>query len=170
VGPEAKILRPRAIIGGEHLTIESSVFIHRHSTIYAIDQRGSQRFKPRIYIGTKCYIGVYATIIAVNEVTIEEYCVLSDYVFISDVAHGLDPLAGPILEQPLESKGPVRLGKGTFVGFRATIMPGVTLGSHCVVGSNSVVTRSFPAYSMLVGSPARCVKKFSVEEKCWKSP
>jgi lipopolysaccharide O-acetyltransferase len=170
VGRKVKILRPRSIIGGKHITIESSVFIHRHSTIFAIEKRGNQRFTPRIFIGSKCYIGVYAMIAAVNEVTIEEYCVLSDYVYISDVAHGLDPLAGPIMEQPLESKGPVRLGKGTFIGYRAAIMPGVSLGCHCVVGSNSIVTHSFPDYSMLIGSPARCVKVYSVEQKCWKSP
>jgi acetyltransferase-like isoleucine patch superfamily enzyme len=72
------------------------------------------------------------------------------------------------MKQPLTSKGPVRIGEGSFLGYRTVVMPGVTLGMHCVVGCNSVVMRSFPAYSMLAGSPARRVKAYSFEQRCWQ--
>jgi len=48
-------------------------------------------------------------------------------------------------------------------------MSGVTLGEHCVVGANSVVTRSFPAGSMVAGCPAKLVKAFSPEAGDWVS-
>lgn len=88
-------------------------------------------------------------------------CVLSEHVYVSDIAHGLDPRGGFIMEQPLESKGPVRIGKNVFIGYGCSILPGVTLGDHCVVGTRSVVTHSFPAYSMIAGSPARVVKQYN---------
>jgi acetyltransferase-like isoleucine patch superfamily enzyme len=46
-------------------------------------------------------------------------------------------------------------------------LPGVTLGAHCIVGTRSVVTRSFPAYSLLVGNPARCVKIYDPASSTW---
>ncbi len=70
---------------------------------------------------------------------------LSEQVYITDLSHGLQPDRGPIMKQPLESKGPVRIGPRCFLGYRTAIMPGVTLGESCVVGANSVVTRSFSA-------------------------
>jgi len=122
---------------------------------------------PQIRIGNGTYIGrhFYATVI--QGILIGKRCVLSDYGYITDCAHGLDPHGDFILHQPLESKGPVEIGDGCFLGFRAVILPGVTLGPHCVVGANAVVTRSFPAYSMVAGAPARAIKTYSTELKQW---
>jgi lipopolysaccharide O-acetyltransferase len=71
------------------------------------------------------------------------------------------------LSQKLTSRGRVQIGRGTFVGYRASIMDGVSLGRHCVVGANSVVTRSFPDGSMLAGCPARRIKFYCPVSKQW---
>jgi acetyltransferase-like isoleucine patch superfamily enzyme len=67
----------------------------------------------------------------------------------------MDPAAGLIMAQPLTGIRPVEIGAGTFLGYRAMVLPGVTLGEHCVVGAGAVVTKSFPAGTRLVGVPAR---------------
>jgi len=112
-------------------------------------------------------IGHYSFFTPAREISIGDGCVLSGHVYISDENHGFDPKAGPILKQPLESKGPVRIGNNCFLGYRVAILPGVTLGEHCVVGANSTVTRSFPAYCMLAGSPAQVIKRYSHELGEW---
>jgi acetyltransferase-like isoleucine patch superfamily enzyme len=71
------------------------------------------------------------------------------------------------MSQPLHSKGPIVIGPDCFLGYRAVIMPGVTLGRHCVVGANAVVTRSFPDFSMVVGSPARLIKRYDPQSREW---
>lgn len=49
---------------------------------------------------------------------------------------------------------PVSIGRGCFIGARAIILKGVTLGDRVVVGAGAVVTRSFPSGSVIGGNPA----------------
>ncbi len=51
--------------------------------------------------------------------------------------------------------GPIRIGRGAFVGARSFILPGVTLSEGCIVGAAAVVTRDVAAFSIVAGNPAR---------------
>lgn len=53
--------------------------------------------------------------------------------------------------------GRIRIGNNCFIGMRATIMPGVELGDHCVVAAGAVVMDSFAANSVIAGNPASYV-------------
>ncbi len=59
---------------------------------------------------------------------------------------------------------PVEIGDLCWIGASAIIMPGVTLGRACVVGANSYVTKSFDDYSVIGGTPAKLIRKLSIEE------
>jgi putative colanic acid biosynthesis acetyltransferase WcaF len=50
---------------------------------------------------------------------------------------------------------PVVIGRGAFLGARAFILPGVTVGERAVIGACSVVTRDVPAGTVVAGNPAR---------------
>lgn len=65
---------------------------------------------------------------------------------------------------PIE-KGEVVIGDDTWIGTNVTIMPNVRLGEFCVVAANSFVNRSFPAFSIIGGSPAKLIREFTDEEK-----
>ncbi len=162
MGPRSYIFRPFAINQPHALQLGERCEILADSYIWTRESGN-----PRVQIGDSTYIGRHFYLTAIGSITIGIRCVLSDYVYITDCAHGLAPHAGFILHQPLESKGHVAIGDGCFVGFRAVILPGVTLGAHCVVGANSVVTRSFPPYSMVAGAPARLIKTYSHDIKQW---
>lgn len=167
IGKGSYIHRPYKLMNPEFLSIGDDTDIHANAYITPLKEYAEIKYNPEIKIGSRVYIGRYAYFVAINSIVIEDGCVLSEYVYITDNAHGLDPDKGPIMKQPLESKGPVHIGCNCFLGFRASVMPGVTLGDHCVVGANSVVTHSFPSYSMVAGSPARLVKVFSGKLKTW---
>jgi len=63
-----------------------------------------------------------------------------------------------IMSQPLESKGPIRIGDGAWLGHAVVILGGVQIGAGAVVGAGSVVTRDIPENAIAGGSPARVIK------------
>jgi acetyltransferase-like isoleucine patch superfamily enzyme len=62
----------------------------------------------------------------------------------------------------MEIWAPVTIGNNVFVGARATILPGVTIGDDVVVAACAVVTKDAPARSVVAGSPARVIR--SIDE------
>ncbi len=76
------------------------------------------------------------------------------------------PNASPAMQliYPIERKSVV-IGNNVWIGTGSLIMPGVTLGDFCVVAANSYVNRSFEAFTIVGGNPAKVIRVFTLEEK-----
>lgn len=162
IGRNSLILFPRRLEGARAISIGKNVIINSHGWIAAIEHYGVQTFHPAIIIGDHVRIGRNVIITAIDIVNIGEGCLFSEQIFISDHAHSAIPGPLPPARQPLVSSGPVKIGRHCFIGIRAVIMSGVTLGDYCVVGANSVVTRSFPAGSVIAGAPAKLLRTLPI--------
>lgn len=57
----------------------------------------------------------------------------------------------------LELAGEIKVGDNVFIGMGALVLPNVTIGSNCIIGANSVVTKSVPDGSIVAGNPARLI-------------
>jgi maltose O-acetyltransferase len=53
--------------------------------------------------------------------------------------------------------GDVVIGDRVWIGYRAIILPGITIGEGAVVGAGSVVTRDVPPFAIIAGNPARII-------------
>ena len=60
---------------------------------------------------------------------------------------------------------PVRIGDGAWVGARATLLPGVTIGAGAIVAAGAVVSSDIPANMVAVGNPARAAKALPPDEE-----
>ena len=54
---------------------------------------------------------------------------------------------------------PIKIGRNCFIGCNAIILKGTELGDGCVVGAGAVVSGKFEPDSVIVGNPARCIRK-----------
>ena len=111
-----------------------------------------------ISIGKGTAVGEGFVISSNNNIRIGDNCLLSYRVSVLDHDHitgrGVDPVRSGI------TKGePIMIGDNTFVGCGSVILRGVSLGKNCVVGANSVVTRSFEDFSAIAGAPAQLIRQ-----------
>lgn len=166
-GRDVRIQRPHRISNPGFIRIGDRTTIGHGALIAPILEYAGVPYSPKIEIGNDVYIGPNLYMACVGRITIGDGTVLSENVFINDSNHGFDPDGGLIMQQKLVHPGDITIGKSCFLGLRTAILPGVVLGNHCVVGINSVVTKSFPAYSMIAGTPATLIKRYSLEEKRW---
>lgn len=66
---------------------------------------------------------------------------------------------------PVKGPRPCRIGDYVYLAYGALVLPGVTIGDHCIVGAGAVVTRDIPAGSIAAGNPARVIRSMTEEEK-----
>lgn len=101
-----------------------------------------------------------------NKLTIGDNVTISGNVFVSNCDHTFDQEYTMALEQPLKYAD-TSIGSESFIGYGAVILAGTHLGKHCIVGANSVVRGKFPDGALIVGNPARLIKRFDSEAGKW---
>lgn len=120
-----------------------------------------------IEISRNVSVGQGLHVISGKKVFIGKDVTISANVFISDVEHEYGDYGTHVMEQPL-TYNEVAIGDCSFIGFGSVIRAGTSLGKHCVVGANSVVSGIFPDGCVIAGAPARVIKKYDFQSKCWE--
>lgn len=110
------------------------------------------------------HVGMSATALVCHQsITIGNYVTIGGNTVIYDTDfHSLDvrQRAG-YADNALAATAPVVIQDGAFIGAHVTILKGVTIGHHAVIGAGSVVSKSVPANQVWAGNPARFVKDLS---------
>lgn len=162
VGKNLFIEGPFYICGADHIKIGDDFSSFARLRLEAFAEHLGQAFHPEICIGNGVSINYDCHIGCIEKISIGNGVLIASNVFITDHFHGtiaaLDAEYPPA-ERVLTSKGPVIIGDNVWIGEGACIMPNVTIGAHCIIGANAVVTKSFPENCVIGGIPARVIKK-----------
>ena len=109
-----------------------------------------------VTIGDYTRIGIHNTII--GPVCIGNHVNLAQGITVTALNHNFEDASKRIDEQGISTK-PVVIGDDVWIGANAVILPGVTIGSHCVVAAGAVVTKDVPNHTLVGGVPAKLIKK-----------
>ena len=108
-----------------------------------------------VIIGDHTRIGLHNTII--GPVDIGNHVNLAQGITVTALNHNFSDTIKRIDEQGV-STNPVTIEDDVWVGANAVILPGVTIGEHCVVAAGAVVTKDVPPHSLVAGVPAKVIK------------
>ena len=157
------------IEGADRICIEDDVYVSEGVEIIALKGQTDNNYDPEIIIGKNTRIHARARITSAGRIIIEDNVLIAPEVFITDHNHGMNPeTKGGYSRQKLIVKS-VSIGDGTWLGQRVCVLPGVSIGKHCIIGAGSVCTHNIPEYCIAVGVPARVIKKWDPHEKQWRS-
>lgn len=115
-----------------------------------------------IHVGNNFYANFDCVILDVCEVRLGVNCFLAPGVHIYTATHPLDPVERA---SGAEFAKPVKIGDNVWIGGRAVINPGVTIGNNVVVASGAVVVKDVPDNVVVGGNPARILKSIEVKEE-----
>ncbi len=123
-------------------------------------EQGVRVIEPQnLEIGDSSYLGYGVRIEARAPVHIGAKTTVGPQTLITTGDHSLTDLA-PISR-------PVWVGDGVFIGARALILGGVTIGDNSVVGAGSIVTRDVASNCVVAGIPARTIRQRVSPAQTW---
>ena len=153
----------------ENVTVHPEAYLE---TTYSFQLfRGTDGGAVRIGRGSSIYLGVMFDLGPHGRVSIGDYCLISWNTVFMDTRRLPEDIVERRRELELASARrprrfettaagrPIRLERNVWVGFDACVLPGVMIGEGSVVGARSVVIEDVPPFSVVVGNPARVIRK-----------
>ncbi|HWE93141.1 MAG TPA: WcaF family extracellular polysaccharide biosynthesis acetyltransferase [Tepidisphaeraceae bacterium] len=104
-------------------------------------------------IGDYAAVGDYAILYSLGKITIGRLAVVSQYAHLCAGTHDYTDRTFPLIRPP------INIGEEAWVAADAFVGPGVTIGARAVVGARATVMRDVEPGMVVVGNPARCVKR-----------
>lgn len=158
IGENAKIhdgvyidaLSRDGVVIGDHVVIGRNSRIECTGSIRNIGK--GIRIGDRSTFGSDCFFG------AAGGIEIGTDVVAGQYVRFHSENHNFDDLDTLIKDQGVTHEG-IKIGNNCWIGAGAVFLDGAELGDGCVVAANAVVTKKFPANSVIGGIPAKVIRE-----------
>jgi acetyltransferase-like isoleucine patch superfamily enzyme len=170
VGKNCHLAWPVYLLGPERITLGDNVRFAPSGRIFTLAGYAGELFDPpgEMIIGDNTSIGHYCHITAARKITIGKGVMIANSCFVADGVHEYKDISLPIGRNPLLRPGEVYIGDESWLGEHACISGNVHMGRHCILGTNAVLMKSIPDYSVAVGAPARVVKRYDSESNTWR--
>jgi acetyltransferase-like isoleucine patch superfamily enzyme len=148
---KAKEVGAQAVVLGRPRIDATDLHIGDHFQTWSAHRQTLITGWGRITIGDRVFINSGVVIFSAVAVTIGNDVAIANEAYLMDSdSHGVE--GRPVREAP------IHIGDGTWVGARAIILPGVTIGRRCLIAAGAVVSRDVPDDTLVAGNPARVVR------------
>lgn len=165
MGKKSRVYKPLRVDGIENIMIRDNVVVHDGTWLAALPLTGHN---VQLVLEDGVTLGNFNHIYATKSIIIEKDVLTADKVYISDNLHNYEDVDIPIIKQPIKQCKPVVIGEGSWLGEHVCVI-GASIGKHCVIGANAVVTKDIPDYCVAVGIPARVIKRYDTDSSIWES-
>lgn len=162
----ARLIRRPFYIRGKKALVYGSGFTTGRQCRFDLNSDDSN-----LIFGNNCKIGDRVHFVCYGKMKIGNNCLLASNIFISDTSHGSytgkseGPQISPDDRKLIVDK--VTIGNNVWVGENVCILSGVNIGDGCIIGANSVVTKSIDKNCVVVGIPGRVIKTWDGES--WRT-
>lgn len=110
-----------------------------------------------VLLGDRVDVGCNSVFSSVAGISIGEATIIAGNCYLGGGRYYHDRLDVPIMDQGGYSRGPLSVGRNSWIGAGATILDGVSLGEGVIVGAGSVVTRDVEDFVIVAGVPAKVI-------------
>src|SRR5690606_3129138 len=160
MGMPSYLGKPLFLMGIKRVFIGKKVRIFPHLRMET-HQEGSIHIEDDVIISQNVHIT------SAGNLRIGKSSLILANVFITNIDHDYQTIGQHVVKQKYHVKE-TTIGENCYIGMGAAIMAGTVLGKHCVVGANAVARGTVPDFCVIVGAPARIVKKYNPETPAWE--
>ncbi|HVS85388.1 MAG TPA: acyltransferase [Gaiellaceae bacterium] len=114
----------------------------------------------RVFIGTEVFIddAVPSSVTLEDDVTVIAQTTILGHTYYPTHFHRL------LGDEETRAGKHTTIRRGAYLGLRSTVLAGVEVGEYAIVGAGSLVTGDVPAYTMVVGVPAKVVREYGPDD------
>ena len=133
------------------ITIGRDSFIHNYGILKCYDTG-------TIKIGDNVSINPFCVLYGIGDLTIGNGVRIAAHTVVIPANHNFSDRNRPIFKQGVSKKGIV-IQNDVWIASNVTVLDGVTIGKHSVIGAGSVVAEDVPDYAVAAGVPCKLIKK-----------
>ena len=166
-GSGSLLFKPMLISNPQFMHIGNNVSIRQGARLQAVVLDPSK--PPELRIGNNVNIEQDVHIVVMGKVRIADNVSITARCSLLCGSHPFLDVNDPVKIGARLSgvNSTIEIGEGSFVGIGTVISPNVRIGKHVVVGSNSVVKKNIPDYSVADGNPAVTAMRYDFEAESW---
>lgn len=153
--PLISVARDSRLVLGDGVRIHSTL---RSNPLACFQPSVLRTLCPQAELVLESHVGISAAVLcAATSIHVGEGTIMGSGAMIldTDFHHPVEPWNWGT--EPARGARPVRIGRGVFIGARAIILKGVTIGDRVIIGAGAVVTRDIPARHLAFGNPAQVI-------------
>ena len=167
-GMNSVVKNPMRIFGKKNISIGDDCYLQAGLRMETVPSWRGEQYAPSILVCNDVTIGQNCHITCAGRVVIGQGSSILPQVLITDIEHQYVP--GKSLNITGLEVGSVTIGKNVTIGMGARILGHrhISIGDNAVIGTNAVVCSDVSANTMVIGMPARVVKTYDFDNRCWR--